>query len=358
MRWRQMLRCNKKKTLVYGSGSFYQSHKVEMHNEFEVVAFCDTYREGIQDNIPCIKPSREMLEKYECDIILIMVENTHTFFEIVNLLRGVLEKQDLAKIVWGIVKYGDQKESFSNLLVLPNEKIQITVNGISLYISTEDQMNNVLDTLLNQCYCYHISNGKKDIVIDVGMNIADSTLYFLNNECVEKVYGYEPFQKTFSDAKENLKDYVVNSRLEIYQYGLSTKNERRILQFQSQMSCGQSTDQDSNEKAQRNYESWGLLEKGMVEENIEVKDASEEIRRIVKRHPDNNIVLKMDCEGEEYGIIHILFEYGILQFIEVIMLEWHYKGNKEITSIFRQAGFSYFCYDKNSYTGLVYAWKS
>ena len=353
-----MFRGDRKRALVYGSGNFYKSHKEDAYKEFEIAAFLDTYREGIQDNIPVCRPGRGIMQQYGCDTILIMVENMHAFFEIVSLLRSVLEEEELDKIVWGITKYGEQKDSFNALLVLPDGKMQITVNGISLCVSTEDQMNNVLDTLLNQCYCYCINNEKKDIVIDVGMNIADSTLYFLNNERVEKVYGYEPFPKTFLNAKENLKGYLADSRLEIYQYGLSVKNERRILQFQCQMSCGQSTDQDANEKAKKNYENWGLLESGMVKESVEVKSAAEEIDRIVRRHPDNNIVLKMDCEGEEYGIIQVLAEYGVLHSIGFIMLEWHYKGNKPIIDVLHRAGFSYFCHDKNPHTGLVYAWKN
>ena len=78
---------------------------------------------------------------------------------------------------------------------------------------------------------------------------------------------------------------------------------------------------------------------------------------IIQNHPECNIVLKMDCEGEEYGIMEELSEKGILNMISFIMLEWHYKGKDSLLTCLEKLGFSYWCNDKTKDMGLIYAYR-
>lgn len=239
---------------------------------------------------------------------------------------------------------------------MPTGKIRFTIHGISICLKNTDEFYNSLDTLYNQCYAYFINNGKKDVVIDVGMNIGDSTLFFLNNDNVDAIYAYEPFIDTFNEAKENLKSFLDSKRLKMFQFGLSSETCSKKIRFQRSMSCGQSTNEDINNIAYADYRKKGLVEGEISEENIILKDVVPIFENIISKYKEKNIVLKMDCEGEEYGIIKRLNEYKILEKIDFIMLEWHYKGREEILSILQKAGFSYWFYDKNDNMGLVYAW--
>lgn len=90
---------------------------------------------------------------------------------------------------------------------------------------------------------------------------------------------------------------------------------------------------------------------------ISVKNAGDVLLPIIERHSKSNIVLKMDCEGEEYGIIEILSERGLLPRIDFVMLEWHYHGKERILSILEKEGFSYCCAEQKDMMGQLCAWR-
>lgn len=69
------------------------------------------------------------------------------------------------------------------------------------------------------------------------------------------------------------------------------------------------------------------------------------------------MILKLDCEGEEYGIIEELSKKGILNRFSLIILEWHYYGKDCILQFLQDAGLSYWCNDKNERMGLIYAFR-
>ena len=54
--------------------------------------------------------------------------------------------------------------------------------GVTLCIASADQFYNAYEVLVGKIYRYYISNTRKDIVFDVGMNIGDATLFFLENK--------------------------------------------------------------------------------------------------------------------------------------------------------------------------------
>lgn len=100
-----------------------------------------------------------------------------------------------------------------------------------------------------------------------------------------------------------------------------------------------------------------IQQKDNEEEQIETRDAAEVFLPILSRHQGCNIVLKMDCEGEEYGIVRRLFDTGILARFSFIMLEWHFKGSGDILYYLKQTGFSYWSIHKNKDMGMVYAYR-
>lgn len=343
---------------VYGTGRFYQEFKDEITKDYKIIAFFDSYRSGEMDGCSIVIPNRSLLAS-SAEKILIMCQDIKQCFDITNTILSLSnggENSCARRIVWGIAKYGRDALKIESLEVMPTGKIRITVNGISICLKNTDEYYNSLDTIYNQCYAYYINNGKKDVVIDVGMNIGDSTLFFLNNDNVDTIYAYEPFIDTFNEAKENLKSFLDSNRLKMFQFGLSSETCSKKIRFQRSMSCGQSTNEDINNIAYADYRKMGLIEGEISEEKIILKDVVPIFENIISQHKGKNIVLKMDCEGEEYGIIKRLNEYNILEKIDFVMLEWHYKGRERILSALQKAGFSYWFYDKNEKMGLVYAW--
>ena len=278
-------------------------------------------------------------------------------FEIINaLLCANVEYQ---KILLGLSLYGMySKFEFG---VTSSGSIKINNGKFAIDIISEDEFANVMDIVLNECYNYHLSGNKKNIVLDIGMNIGDSTLYFLTQEQTEKVYAFEPFPDTYQRALFNLKDYLETDKLQVFNYGLSDNNEKRTISYNNQMTCGQSTIPLVNDQAITTYEKWELIDKKQSGENeIEVKKASDVIETIKNNHKKEKLVLKIDCEGEEYAIMLDLSKNCKMNLVDFIMLEWHYKSPENIYRCLEKNNFSYYSVisDVERNMGYIYAWKS
>lgn len=340
--------------LVYGVGKFYLENAKEINEKYFVRGFIDKKRHGWFSGKKIIQSCE--VELYEYDKIVIMVKDIN---EDIHIAKNLISQGiDSEKLILGHTLCGNYSETFNKISILSDGNLLVTVGNISLKVTSEDEFNHVMEVLVNQLYHYLINNDKKDIVLDVGMNIGDSALFFLQNDKVQKVYGYEPFIKTFLAAKNNLQKYVYDSeKLEIFNYGISNENARRIINFNCEMTCGMSTIDDIREKNYLFYKNEGLVTQNDEKEEIKVKKASEIFLPVIQKYSDYNIVLKMDCEGEEYCIIEELYKEHVLEKISFIMMEWHYSGNNEILHILEKVGFSYRCNNKSSNLGLIYAFK-
>lgn len=344
--------------LVYGAGNFFCKNKQKIEQNYNIKMIVDKNKEGFIDGWKIIKIEECANIVYEK--IIVMVENIRDCFLIIDdLLNAGIENR---KIVWGGTIYGKYADKYDEIAILSNGKMCVSKNGIKVEVASADEFYNVYETLIEECYRYRINNGKRDIVFDVGMNVGDAALYFLADKNVEKVYAFEPFQKTFMDAEKNLKEYLKDgSRLEIFQYGLSDVTEDRDIVFNEDMTCGLSTQTLENPDSYDVYEFYydnGLADRQKEHiEKIFVKNAADVLRPIIDKYKQyNNIVLKMDCEGEEYRIIELLRKKNILFQIDFIMLEWHYQGKERILQTLSQAGFSYLCTEQKDNMGHVCAW--
>lgn len=348
----------KQEILVYGAGNFFCANKQKIERDYNIKMIIDKNKEGFVDNWKIIKIEECANIVYEK--IIIMVENIRDCFLIIgDLLNAGIAN---SRIVWGGSIYGKYADKYDEIVILSNGKMCVDKNGIKVEVASADEFYNVYETLIEECYCYRINNGKKDIVLDVGMNVGDAVLYFLKDENVEKVYAFEPFQKTFMSAEKNLKEYLKDSsRLEIFQYGLSDVTEDREIVFNEDMTCGLSTQTLKNPDSYNVYEFYynnGLADQQKEYiEKISVKNAADVLIPIIDKYKQyNNIVLKMDCEGEEYRIIELLRKENVLSQIDFIMLEWHYQGKESILQKLSQAGFSYLCSEQKDNMGHVCAW--
>lgn len=344
----------KKDIVVYGLGNFYFKNERSMNQKYHIKAFVDKKKKGYYGGKQIITLNE--ISQWSFDEIVIMIQNTQECINIADKLINVYGVP-YNKIVLGQSMYGPRSKEFQVIKVMPDGKLEICANGLSVQVCSLDEFNNVREVLVEQSYCYEINNKKKDIVLDVGMNIGDATLYFLKNTNVKKVYAFEPFKKTFDDAQKNLKEYLGDERLEMFQFGLSNVNEIRKIGFNEGMTCGQSTVVHIRDNVYQTYLKSALIDKANEKlELIEVKNVSEVFAPIISQHPECNIILKMDCEGEEYGVMEELMKTGLLADIDFIMMEWHYKGKESILKYLKQAGFSYWCSDKSSEMGLIYAY--
>lgn len=342
--------------LIYGLGNFYHQNEKAISETYNIQAYVDIKRHGCYAGKEIITIDR--IGQYDFDKILIMVFDVQECIRIAEELvkKGVHAEQ----IVLGNSLYSSWKTCMDRIIVLyeKNEiKLMLSVNGVTVKIRSKDEFYNAYDALVNQIWNYSINNGREDVVLDVGMNIGDTVLYFLNKRNVRKVYGYEPFRETYEDAVENLQDYLqCTEQVEVFPYGISNENAGRVIGFNRDMTCGQSTIPSIREEAYAWYHGEGLAKiENEEQEKIQVRDAAEVFRPIMEEYVGCNMVLKMNCEGEEYAILERLASEQLLDRFAVIMLEWHYKGKDGILKYLDAAGFTYWCQDKERNMGLVYA---
>lgn len=351
----QMVNEKKEDILVYGVGRYFEQYKNEIYIRYNVIAFVDNIKTGLMDGIKItasndIKP----LLPIKC---LIMITDMREVIRIGQELHkeyGVKGEELL--IGTTIFKSADDLEvTFDNDMYL---KVRV-LDDKYIKVASFDEYVNMLEVCKTEGYHYHIGNDRQDVVIDVGMNIGAASMYFLNSSKVKRVYGYEPFPETYKKAETNLSEYNKDAnRLRIFKWGWSDRNEVRKVKYNPDLSCGMSTMSDIESFAEKNYKKLRLLN---IDKdtyiNVEVHKASDVVSGICGENPECNIVLKLDCEGEEYNIIRQLDESGYLKVFSLIMLEWHYKGNDNLIKILEKNRFSYICANKSYEMGLIYAYR-
>lgn len=342
----------RERIIVYGIGDFYKEVCDKIHERYEVAAYVDRNmqpRYGIE-----ISTIEEALSR-PYDKILLMIVSVRAYYEVIQMLVGQYQVQ-ADRIVLGSIFQYEKNEISYNLQVDEKGNIILRHKGISVTTRNIDELNNVLGIYASNHYGYFLG-GKKEIVLDIGMNVGGAALFFANMDSVEEVYAYEPFLETYQQAEENIKQSSIGrEKIKYFQYGISNCTEYRTIVYNVQMSCGQSTIQDKNAHARENYQSWNLIaEKDDKEEQILVKDIQEVLTEIYAEHKDKNVVLKMNCEGEEYGIFQRMGECGLFERINIIMAEWHYDGKECMTDLLVKNGFMYWNIVMGPETGMLYA---
>lgn len=342
---------SREKIIVYGLGEFWHQHREELEKEYDIIQYCD--KTAIADGFSICRSVNDIKRNYK---IFIMISQIHILFEIISELA-------MADVIPQNINFGISRWGYSELerIYVDDEfRIHIVHRNIDLIINSEDEFYNAIDTIFFECYKYHINSEKSEIVFDVGMNIADSTIYFSKIPKVKMVYGFEPFEKTYHSAIKNIEFNNIGNNVRVFQFGLSGSELTKHLNYGDNMSCGQSTIDSINEENICQYEKWGLIKKEeLISEGVILRKSSTVLKELIDLNPDNNYILKLDCEGEEYSIFEDISESGIIKKFSLILLEWHYGGAKRLTDLLGKNGFSFVSCQKelSPALGLIYAWK-
>lgn len=341
----------KKRAIIYGIGNFWRKIKEKVLEQYDIAAYADRN----------VRPEENILSVSEAigclyDVIIIALEDIGGCFTVIKDLFSSYhvpyEKMVLGHFFW---------ENHERLSVDIGGAILYKTDNLAILTENVDEFNNIRSIFAEQLYSYDLGDTKEEIAIDIGMNIGGASLFFLKEKRVRKVYAYEPFEDTFKQAQRNFErnGYHNSERLEIFPYGISDKTEERKLLYNEDMSCGQSTIIETNQLAREIYEKWGLLDKKTDRmEIIQVRDIKEVLEEIYGCHIKENIILKIDCEGEEYPIFKRMDQCGLFNRISVIMMEWHYQGEESLVEILKRNKFGYFNFKQNNRDmGFIYAIK-
>jgi len=177
------------------------------------------------------------------------------------------------------------------------DKITMPESGLQFYngISNGDLFN------IFHEQDYDFLPVKNMVVIDIGANIADSSIYFAMIGA-KKVIALEPFPKNFEAAQKNITLNGFTDKIELLNAGCcGGQSKDMVLDASSNGVCCQSMQSSLGS----NIHFYALRE------------------LINKYNIDSPAVLKIDCEGCEYDII-LSTDRAMLDKFSHIQIEYHY----------------------------------
>lgn len=227
-----------------------------------------------------------------------------------------------------------------------NDQFYVEWSDIILNVKCKQELFTIIEVFVLKEYNFIIEN--PSVLIDIGFNVGYTTLFFAKNKMVKKIYAFEPFDETLEQGKINMNlNPKFKEKVCLYDYGLSDKNEERIISYNFKMkgSIGK-----LGYDASKNSHS--------IKKRIIIKRFDEIYLDIAKKEIENEIILKIDCEGDEYDIVKSLQGINKELLPKIILIEWHKLGDQDIINRLHSCGYHIFSFYAENYTrGNIYCVK-
>lgn len=155
---------------------------------------------------------------------------------------------------------------------------------------------------------YKFLNVKNEIVIDVGANIGDSSIYFAVNGA-KKVIALEPYPFAYNYALKNIESNHLAEKITLLNAGYGEDSEIIV---------------DENKKTD--------LGTDLVPSDHGKRIKIYSLKTLTKIYDLNDgLILKMDCEGCEYSLLSE--DNSTLRKFKRIQIEYHYGHKKLIKKL-------------------------
>ncbi|HEY5406534.1 MAG TPA: FkbM family methyltransferase [Ginsengibacter sp.] len=230
-------------------------------------------------------------------------------------------------------------------LVAKNEKVQFRIND-------EEELFILSEVFLEGAYNLISSTQKKIALIDVGMNVGITTLFFASKDNVEKVFSFEPFQPTFSMALQNINlNKEIAAKINPNNFGLAKED--------ADINVSYSPKEKGRMGTKGLPKSEGYIAANVSNQLMHLKCTSKEFLKIKDQVKDNFVVCKIDTEGAEYEIIDSLYNANILSIPDVYFIEWHEIKPVDIVAKLKSANYQVIETTISLlHSGMIYAIKS
>lgn len=263
-------------------------------------------------------------------------------------------------------KYNLKRES--NIRLFYNSYIyikKIEAYNLNFYVAGENQNNIIVslenfkfqvesvedifilsEVFIDKDYNFLISD--EVILIDIGLNIGVSSIFFSAINNVKHIYAYEPVPYTYKIACINIGLNNIE-KITAKNIGLGCSNKNEMFYFNPNFKGNSGIRKDNS------YVINKLAENEKEEVIVKIRDIGEEFELIRNNHLNPNIILKIDCEGGEYEIINRLNELNLLNDVKLFMIEWHDKGAQSLENILLENGFQIISRNLETNSGMLYA---
>ncbi len=189
---------------------------------------------------------------------------------------------------------------------------------VGLYYDSQKQLANTIGMITGQFIKneYGWLNVKGKTVIDIGANIGDTAIYFALKGA-KHVYAFEPYPYSYGIATQNVRLNGLEGRITLLNEGCG-KEKRKI-------------------KIDVSYKNFGGTDLKNFENGTNINITT--LGELVKRFDiSSEAVLKIDCEGCEYGVL-LNTENSNLRKFKQIQIEYHY-GYLNLKKKLEDAGFN------------------
>jgi len=256
----------------------------------------------------------------------------------------VLKEGDLSFLLRGYQYAKNIKQRINGQFKIIDSSLYLIIEKIEIRLNSTEELFIVNEIYVNKCYEFH--SGKESVVMDIGMNVGLASLYFASRDDVVKVYSYEPFKPTFDLAQINLAlNNEIESKVKLLNVGLGDKDKTLEVNY------------SNDYKGQVGIHGIELVKSKVTEvlkEEIVIKNASNHLNNILLEHRGKAVIVKMDCEGAEFEIIPNWAENGLLNRVDLIMMEWHDQPEQLIV-LLEKAGFKSIRVNHSENIGMIYA---
>ena len=230
-----------------------------------------------------------------------------------------------------------------------NSYFMVEVEGLVFKVASLSNMAVLYEIFIEKIYAIETPHNNL-VVIDIGMNVGVASLYFAIQPYVKKVYGYEPFPETFAEAEINV---LANSKwastLKLMNEGVSNVHESRAIPLFESGLLSASTIEQKNEYGKK-------IGQEII---VQLVSINEVFDKVLAENPNAKILLKLDCEGEEYAIFDMLKETTYLNHVVIAIIEWHEKGASDIEKVLMSHQFKLRqTHHVTENSGMIYAIKN
>jgi len=253
-------------------------------------------------------------------------------------IMGIRIPRRTLKLVLAYLRLKKYKSQFS---ISPNEIIfKIGKYTLSSSVYDESILMSFEENILNDEYQLDSIDINNKTIIDIGANIGDTALNFINKGA-KRIYSLEPIPQTYNYLLQNISNNSLNDRIIPFNFGIGNKNETLIIPIRENASGGNSVTFIERNRQNKQYSK-------DVEVNIITLD---ELSQHISAKVD---LIKIDCEGCEYSIIqndHLMKLFNP----EIIIIEYH-MGEQNIRDWLKNKNYQVFkSISKNKNTGLIFS---
>ncbi len=227
----------------------------------------------------------------------------------------------------------------------------LEVAGLKLKLQTWEEL-----FIATEVFCdgiYNLKPAGPFVLIDIGMNVGTTSLFFARQpECLA-VYAFELFPKTAAKARVNLSlNSEIAKKIEVTNKGVAAQAGAAELNYNEEHKGSVGRDGLPNyavpDPAAVRYE----------KARVEFVSCTDVFSAPGRKHSALPLVCKLDCEGAEYEILGALDQAGILHQVDHFMIEWHERGPGPIETILKKNGFELLSFTPAAPNhGMLYAWR-